>query len=297
MSASLAAADVAVVGGDLRQLAVAEALAGTAGRVRTYGLPVSRDERVQAAGSLAEALRGATVVILPIGGIGPDGRVRSLPDQPAVLVDKDFWQALDPGIMILAGSMTAAGRQAAAAGGHGLIEYAELDEIAIPNSIPTAEGALQLAMEEMPITIHGCCCFVLGLGRVGMTTARLFKAVGAETWVVANRPALQARAVEMGCRAIDFGGLLREIHRADLVINTVPSLVVTGPILAETKTGVFLIDLASAPGGIDYQAAEALGRHAKLALGLPGKVAPISAGRILAAALPALIERELAKAR
>ena len=43
-----------------------------------------------------------------------------------------------------------------------------------------------------------------------------------------------------------------------------------------------VIDLASKPGGVDFKAASELGVKVVWALGLPGKVAPISAGRIIA---------------
>lgn len=294
MPATLAQACVAVIGGDLRQVAVAEAIARSARQVRTYGLPgLPEDRGVSAASSLCEALAGAPVVVLPISGIGSNGRVNTLAGQPAVWLDEDFWRSLLPGTLILAGSLPDEYKQMAMAGGHRTIEYAEIDEIAILNSIPTAEGVLQLAMEGLPITIHGCCCFILGLGRTGFSSARLFKAVGADTWVVANRPALRARAYEMGCRALAFAELPGEIGRADLIVNSVPALVLPEQVLALTRPSIYIIDLASAPGGVDFRAAETLGRRAILAPGLPGKVAPESAGRILATALPAIIVREL----
>lgn len=294
MPGTLANASVAVLGGDLRQLAVAEAIARQGAQVRTYGLPeLPADRGISAAATLREAVLGASVVVLPISGVNPTGRVASLSEQPTVYIVDDFWAALAPGALILAGSLPVQAKQAAADAGHRVVEYAEIDEIAILNAIPTAEGALQLALEGLPITIHGSCVFVLGLGRVGLTTARLFKAVGAETWVAANRPALRARAYEMGCRAVTLAELPGEIGRADLVVNTVPALVVTEQLLTLTKPSVYLIDLASAPGGIDFRAAETLNRRAILALGLPGKVAPESAGRILASTLPAIIAKEL----
>jgi dipicolinate synthase subunit A len=43
-----------------------------------------------------------------------------------------------------------------------------------------------------------------------------------------------------------------------------------------------VIDLASAPGGTDFNAARELGLKAELAPGLPGIVAPVTAGRIIA---------------
>ena len=294
MPGTLANASVAVLGGDLRQLAVAEAIARQGAQVRTYGLPdLPADRGISSAATLREAVLGASVVVLPISGVNSTGRVASLAGQPIVYVIDDFWAALAPGALIVAGSLPVQAKQAAVEAGHRVVEYAEIDEIAILNAIPTAEGALQLALEGLPITIHGSCVFVLGLGRVGLTTARLFKAVGAETWVAANRPALGARAYEMGCRAVTFAQLPGDIGRADLIVNTVPALVVTEQLLTLTKPSVYLIDLASSPGGVDFQAAETLNRRAILALGLPGKVAPESAGRILASTLPAIIAKEL----
>ncbi|MCL6615133.1 MAG: dipicolinate synthase subunit DpsA [Firmicutes bacterium] len=294
MASSLAGARVAVIGGDSRQLAVAEALAAEGALVVTHGLP-SRPGVLRAVSTLREAIAEAAVVVLPISGASSEGRVATLPDQPPVRLDEEFWDNLPPSTLILAGSLPEEAKRRIAEGGHRLVEYAEIDEIAILNSIPTAEGALQLAMEALPITIHGACVFILGFGRVGLTTARLFHAVGAETWVVADRPALLARAYEMGCRAVTFAGLAKEIHRADLVVNTVPARVLSAETIALTKPGVYIIDLASAPGGVDFQAAQSLGRRAVHALGLPGRVAPETAGRILSNTLPAIIAGELAK--
>ena len=54
------------------------------------------------------------------------------------------------------------------------------------------------------------------------------------------------------------------------------------------------IDLASKPGGIDFRAAEQLGLETIWALGLPGKVAPGSAGQaIVDTILQILTEQEV----
>ena len=50
-----------------------------------------------------------------------------------------------------------------------------------------------------------------------------------------------------------------------------------------------IIDLASPPGGTDFALATEMGIKTIHALGLPGKVAPVTAGRILAAFYPALL--------
>lgn len=76
----------------------------------------------------------------------------------------------------------------------------------------------------------------------------------------------------------------RKTHFADYdyIFNTVPAQVVDRGVLEACKKDAAVIDIASAPGGVDFEAAKALGIAAKLCLGLPGKYAPKTAGEILA---------------
>lgn len=41
----------------------------------------------------------------------------------------------------------------------------------VANAVPTAEGAVQVAMEELPFTLHSARVLILGFGRVGKLTA------------------------------------------------------------------------------------------------------------------------------
>ena len=65
-------------------------------------------------------------------------------------------------------------------------------------------------------------------------------------------------------------------------------------LLLAMQPGALIIDLASGSGGTDFAAAEKLGLAAVHALSLPGKVAPQTAGELLARAYPQLIRRVLA---
>ena len=67
-----------------------------------------------------------------------------------------------------------------------------------------------------------------------------------------------------------------------LVLNTAPELVFDREMLTKSGSNTLFIDLASRPGGIDFEAAADLGRKAVWALGLPGKSCPVSAGEIVA---------------
>lgn len=279
----------AVIGGDSRQIVVASALTALFKKVKLYGHPVEEIPEPLVNGSnLTDALDNTKVILLPLSGMNDAGMIRSYGDKP--LIDFGSQVALLPkGTIIVTGSVTPKWLALTEKMNLQVLQYAENDEIAILNSIPTAEGVLQIALEQLPITIHGCTTVVIGFGRVGITVARVFKALGAKVLVVARRPGLLVRAVEMGCEAFRHEELGLIVRTADLIINTVPAMVIDETILHQTVKTALIIDLASAPGGTDFKSAAEIGIRAMLAPGLPGIVAPKTAGEILAATIPKLI--------
>lgn len=50
----------------------------------------------------------------------------------------------------------------------------------IMNAVPTAEGAIQIAMEQTDVTLHGLPVLVIGHGRIGSLLARRLAALGAK---------------------------------------------------------------------------------------------------------------------
>lgn len=172
-----------------------------------------------------------------------------------------------------------------------LVDFFSRDDIAIANSIPTAEGALEIAMKETDITIHGANVLVTGFGRVGITTARLFHQVGANVTVSARKTADFERIKEMRLTPIHHNTLANTAH-IDIFINTVPFLLINETIIRQMKASALIIDLASAPGGVDFEAAEEQGIHAIHALALPGYVASKKAGEIIAEIIVHLLELE-----
>ena len=145
--------------------------------------------------------------------------------------------------------------------------------------MPTAEGAIQLAMEELPITLHGARVLVIGYGRLGRVLADRLAGLKARVSVAARRYADLAWAENCGYGVEHTGQLEGWLCGYDLVVNTVPVRVLREAELADLKPGCLVIDLASKPGGVDFDAAARLGVKAFWALSLPGKVAPVTAGK------------------
>jgi dipicolinate synthase subunit A len=294
MGLDLQGVRIAVLGGDQRHLFLIPELARLGAIVTAVGFPLcSGFEGVRFLEEVEAAVEGAQVVILPIPGPDQQGRVKTLKEPGEITFTIEAAKKISPGTLVLVGIAQEFLHRWALQMKWKLIEVAQMDEYAILNSIPTAEGALKIAIEELPITIHHSRSFVLGFGRLGKTLARMLQALGAQTTVVARSDAHLARVFEMGCRAVPFSELAAVISEAEIVFNTVPALVLTRNILSLVPKDVLIIDLASAPGGTDFQAAEELGIKAILAPGLPGKVAPATSGKILAQIVPRLILREL----
>ena len=190
----------------------------------------------------------------------------------------ELLRAAKPGALALGGKLSAQARQIAAEAGVELVDYFAREELAVANAVPTAEGAVQLAMEQMPVTIHGARVLITGFGRVGQAAARRFAALGARVSVAARRYEQLALAESEGYGAEQIGGLDGWLCGYDLVVNTVPALVLGEAELADLKPDCLVLDLASKPGGVDLEAAGRLGRTVIWALSLPGKVAPVTAG-------------------
>ena len=170
--------------------------------------------------------------------------------------------------------------------------YALRESFAVSNALPTAESAVKIAMEETKSTVCGMRAAVLGFGRIGKLLAKDLLALGARVDVFARRSEARAWAEVMGACAYDFGSLAAEIGLYDCIFNTVPENVISASMLARVRRGTPVIELASPPGGVDAADAEKAGVRLVPAGGLPGKIMPRAAGKIIYETLKEMIDEE-----
>ncbi len=170
------------------------------------------------------------------------------------------------------------------------IDYLAREEMSTRNAVPTAEGAVQLMLEEMPRTIYGSRILILGFGRIGKYLAPLLYAMGADVTVAARDVVKRAQAEMTGCKSIAFTELESYAGEFDVICNTVPAQVITENILEKISPDALILDLASRPGGVDWEAAQTLGKRVVWALSLPGKTAPVTAGEIIATTILHILE-------
>ncbi|MDD6489924.1 MAG: dipicolinate synthase subunit DpsA [Clostridia bacterium] len=170
-----------------------------------------------------------------------------------------------------------------------LYDYGERDEFAVENAVPTSEGAIELAMHEYDGTVNGSRCLVTGYGRIGRVLSDMLTGLGAKVSVSARKQKDLAFIRAKGMQALPTYNLSGNY---DLIFNTVPSLVFDAHTLAKVATSALVIDLASLPGGVDFDGAERLSIKAIHALSIPGKSAPKAEGIIIKNAVYNIIEEE-----
>ncbi len=285
-----------IIGGDARYVEVIEQLSRSVQNIFLVGFErknVSQANVIQT--SLAHInFSEIDAILLPVSGTNKDGKVELAPYAEEELIVSEEHIAQTPAhCTIYTGISNSYLDEITRKHERTLIRLFACDDLAIMNSIPTAEGALQLAMEHTDRTIHGARVCVLGFGRVGMTVARLFANVGAHVSVGARKSAHFARMIEMGLRPVQIAHIKREAAEIDMWINTIPQRIITEDILSSFDPSSLIIDLASNPGGVDFASAQKKGIQTIHALGLPGKVAPKSAGTFIAHTLIPLLKEHL----
>ncbi len=294
----LSGVNVAIVGGDARQLEVIRKFIKCKATVYLIGFDHLDEEKDGVRGAIktelsGEVLKRIDALILPIVGTDDEGNIESIFCSRSLNLSENDISYLPKHAIIYTGMSRPYLRQLVDNTGLRLQEILNRDDVAIYNSIPTAEGAVMMAIQNTDFTIHGSRCAVLGFGRTGMTMARTLQGMGAKVKVGARRPAHIARITEMGFTPFTMDEMIYHVSDLDLVFNTIPAKVITKEVIEELPRWAVIIDLASSPGGTDFQYAEKKGIKALLAPGLPGIVAPKTAGQILADTLSRLVKEQM----
>ena len=270
-----------VVGGDFRQAALAKGLLEDGYPVRVFC--IERPPQFlpsQLCCENLDGLSGCDAVILPLP-VSNDDRLLNAPLSPACVPLCDLFSRCRSDALLFGGKVSPAQQRLAQQFGHTIHDYLEREEMAVLNAVPTAEGAVNLAMNERASTLWESRCLVTGFGRCAKALALLLKGFGARVTVAARREGDLAFARTLGLQTIPLRQLQEVLPQQEIVFNTIPAPVLTRPLLEQLQPECLIIDLASRPGGVDFEAAGELGLKTIWALSLPGKVAPITAGGII----------------
>ena len=268
---------LAIVGGDRREAEAAAYLGRLGHAVTTLG-----GYRPVASAVPADLWASADAVIGPALGTNAAGDAFYRPDQP-LPIDPHWLDLCRPGTPWLVGRAGPWLQVATTSRGLCLSTYADTDEFALLNAVPTAEGAMAEAGRLSGRTVWGEPALVVGGGRCAQALVSRLLLLGGTVTVAARNPVERARATALGAAAIPLRAIPEVGGAFHLTFNTVPALVLGPRELVALPPGAVIVDVASAPGGTDFVAAEGMGLLATLLPGIPGRFFPVTAGRIVAA--------------
>lgn len=285
--------DYAVIGGDLRQLYLIEELAKENHTLCHFSLcqPIKQlfpANHSTAQVSLENAITNSRYIICPI----PLSKNKDYLNQSSVKKNiplKQLLSLLTPGQYFFAGCIPKSFHQEALEKSVTVFDFMEDSNLSYFNTIATAEGILCEAIKASPLNLHKSKCAVLGYGKCGRILTNDLKRMFCYVTAVSACEEELAQAVLSVDEAVDLNSFFAHIGDYDFIFNTIPALVLTKEILMQVNPQVRILDIASAPGGVDFSAAKELSIHAASYPGLPGKYAPLSSARAIKKTLKAFL--------
>lgn len=281
--------NLGIFGGDLRQVYMAEAFLKMGYRVCTYKIkePVIHENCI-AVQTPEELFDQCSVLIGPIPLTKDLVSIASASSQ--VLNTSNLTNRLTKEHILVGGIIPPSIIDLCKAKGIPYFDLMKDEKITILNAIATAEGSIMEAIKDSNINLHGSKCLVLGYGRCAKVLASKLKGLDASVIVAARSDDALAYAEASGLQTIPLKDIQIVIPSCHFIFNTIPALIMNKDCLSCVNKDVTIIDIASSPGGVDYEYAMNQNINAKLCLGLPGKVSPRTSADILVTKIDAFMK-------
>lgn len=277
---------LAVLGGDMRIVSLAEAFYQDGCNVSVYGFSDSVEmlAGIKRASTATEAIKNADAVITGLPSTN-DGVTLVAPLCDERIYFNDILKCMDKEQPLIGGRIIPQLKDMCKIYNINAIDYFVREEFAVLNAVPTAEGAIEIAMHALPITIHESRSLILGFGRIGKILAKDLQGLGAKTFVEARRFDDLSWIRSYGYEGIYLPLLKESLPAFDVIFNTVPHQIIKEDMMKYIRKDCLIIDLASLPGGIDRVLAKKYGLNVIHALSLPGKTSPKTSGEIIKCAI------------
>ena len=277
-----------IVGGDKRQLFLAKSISDSCYDVVLGGFDKLRNLDSLVLADVKNTIRNSDAVIFPLPSVRSDASINTpFSDKTIILGEEEISQLMcKPVFVAMRDRFLRAYPKLHDAR---IFDYSAREEFSVLNALPTAEGAVECAMSAYEGTIFGSRCLVIGFGRIGKILSKILKSLEAQVTVCSRKDDSLALISVLGYNPCNTNKL-KSVRGYDIVFNTVPSMIFDDELLQNTDKNTLIIDLASLPGGVDFESAGKHNIDAVRALSLPGKCAPKTAGEIIKTTIFSIIK-------
>lgn len=213
---------MSIIGGDLRIVYLARMLSEDGYNVYTYGLEkqeiLKNVENVFMCTDEKECTNKSNVIISSVPICEDKENIKAPYSKKSIKI-KDIEKLLT-NKTFFAGSIP---KNFGMTDKSNIIDIMKCEELAVLNSISTAEGAIQIAMEETNHTLHDSNILILGFGRIGKVLAKMLNAIGANVYCEARKNEDLAWIKTYGYNVVKLSNLNENLKNKDIIINTIPS--------------------------------------------------------------------------
>lgn len=273
-----------VIGGDLRLSNLAKMLAIDTNEVSVFGMEnaneIMENKDIIKCNSIEEAVDKSEIIIGSIPFMKNNEEMYATFSDKNIKLD-DLVKRKCKNKTFIAGSISSNAREKLEKSYGKVIDIMKEEELVVLNTIATAEGAIDVAIQNTDTTIHGSSVLVLGFGRVAKEVANKFHGLSAKVTCAARKNTDLAWIKAMGYKDVNINDLGEDLIKYDIIINTVPHMIIDKEEMQYMKKNVLLIDLASSPGGINTEDAQKMNLKFVWALALPGKIAPVTSAEFI----------------
>ena len=272
-----------IVGGDLRIIKLARMLVADGNKVYAYGVEKAEElkgnENIIICDKLTDAVKNSEIIIGPIP-FSSNGKDINSPFSDKQISIRELMHVINAKILI-AGSIAPEIYDLANDEYIEIIDLIKREELSVLNTIATAEGTIEIIISNTTRIIHGSKVLILGFGRIGKVLAKKLSGLSSNVTCAARKDEDLAWIKAYGYIETNINAIGENLSEYDIIINTVPHLILTEERLKYVREDCLLVDLASNPGGIDKRGAKNKNLKLIWALALPGKVAPVTTAEFI----------------
>lgn len=276
---------LSIVGGDLRIVKLVEYFAAEGTMVYTYGLDcvqeLKNNQMIKSLNSLDEFVNTSKYIISGIP-LSKDEINLNAPYSKEVikletLINKIYNKTF------IAGKIEKDLMQKLKKQNNNVIDLMEDEVLTVYNAVATVEGAIASVISKTEFTLFRSNILILGYGRIGKLLANRLKNFEPNIYCETGKDDAVAWINSNGYTSVKLEELENFLSntKIDVIINTIPKVILNEKVLNLVSSKVFILDLASSPGGVDNEYAKKKNISCEWLLSIPGKVAHASAAKFI----------------
>ena len=162
-----------------------------------------------------------------------------------------------------------------------IYDYLSWDSVIAENAKLTALGIIKEAI-SIKANLYNSKILVTGYGFCGKAIGQHLKDYTEDITIAVRNSRLLKEINNDGFKYADINNLVsHNLSSYNYVFNTVPAMIITKQVIDCFDNSVMIFDIASKPGGVDFNYCKDKNIYAVLSLGIPGRDFPKEAGYLI----------------